>query len=234
MAEKFSFFMNQLWSINAQTILLVCLLAVTVCFIVNLILILLPIGYNRVKRWWFALFSLSLCLFQTSHALANQLPMHYVLFTISCSFFYAIPLFCISDRRRQLKKEEKELAEFLDKQIKEGFATSVGLKQCQALNEEDNLQTKNHSSLGATKNVENIKPCVNTHKKGDDAIDYTHVKNVIERLEYFPLTPFDKRQVKELELNVRLAESGENLPDLKNKVNDGLGALLKIMSKYGV
>jgi hypothetical protein len=65
-------------------------------------------------------------------------------------------------------------------------------------------------------------------------IDFSHVKNVIERLAYFPLTPFEKRQVKDLEVTVKRVEMGEDGLDLKNKINDGLGALLKIMSKHGV
>lgn len=76
-----------------------------------------------------------------------------------------------------------------------------------------------------TKPVEREKP---------PEVDFSHVKNVIKRLEYFNLTPNDKRQVKELESAIISAEKG--VCDLKTKesVNEGLGCLLKIMSKYGV
>ena len=67
-----------------------------------------------------------------------------------------------------------------------------------------------------------------------DFPDFTHVKSVVERLTYFPLTASDKKQVQELERTIVRAENGEDTPELKNKINDGLGALLKIMSKYGV
>ena len=65
-------------------------------------------------------------------------------------------------------------------------------------------------------------------------IDFSHVKNVIKRLEYYNLTAVDKRQVSQLENAIRSAENGAS--DLKTKegVNEGLGILLKIMSKYGV
>ena len=66
-----------------------------------------------------------------------------------------------------------------------------------------------------------------------DELNFSHVKNVISRLEYFNLTPTDLRQVRELELNLLQAERGERDDELRIKINTGLSALLKIMSKYG-
>ena len=65
-------------------------------------------------------------------------------------------------------------------------------------------------------------------------LDFSHVKNVLSRLDYFSLSPADKRQVKELEATLVLAEQGDFSDVVKERVNDGLGSLLKIMSKYGV
>lgn len=65
-------------------------------------------------------------------------------------------------------------------------------------------------------------------------VDFSHVKSVIKRLEYYNLTPSDKRQVTELERSIFTAERNGITPEIKESVNDGLGALLKIMSKYGV
>lgn len=61
--------------------------------------------------------------------------------------------------------------------------------------------------------------------------DFSHVKNVIERLNAFPLSVGDKKQVKELEDAIILIENGA---EEDYEINDGLGALLKIMAKYGV
>ena len=52
-------------------------------------------------------------------------------------------------------------------------------------------------------------------------------------MEYYNLTPNDKRQVKDLECAINQGEV-QLTPSLKEKINDGLGALLKIMSKYGI
>ena len=61
--------------------------------------------------------------------------------------------------------------------------------------------------------------------------DFTHVKNVLERLWEYPLSAGDKKQLKDLENAIILIENG-NEPNYE--LNDELGALLKIMSKYGV
>lgn len=64
-------------------------------------------------------------------------------------------------------------------------------------------------------------------------LDFSHVRNVIARLNYFGLSTQDKKTVKDLEMSVLEAERGDDSTALKQKINDGLGALLKIMSKYG-
>lgn len=68
---------------------------------------------------------------------------------------------------------------------------------------------------------------------GSGELDYSHVKNVIARLDYFGLKESDRRQIHDLEANLSEAERGGNSPDLKDRINDGLSSLLKIMSKYG-
>ena len=65
-------------------------------------------------------------------------------------------------------------------------------------------------------------------------VDFTHVKNVIDRLSYYDLSPSDKKQIKNLSETVALAENYGYSVELKEKINDGLGMLLKIMSKYKV
>jgi len=85
--------------------------------------------------------------------------------------------------------------------------------------------------------VETITPSTKkeTSKKAEETeLDFSHVKSVLKRMEYYSLSQSDKRQIKELETAVFQAENGELTPLLKSKINDGLGALLKIMSKYGI
>ena len=62
--------------------------------------------------------------------------------------------------------------------------------------------------------------------------DFSHVRNVIERLSYFPLSAPDRRQINELEaLLVSAERDGDG--SAKDKLNEKLSSLLKIMAKYG-
>ena len=71
---------------------------------------------------------------------------------------------------------------------------------------------------------ENIKDC---------DVDFSHVRQVVEKLSKVELSSMEKEQVQELENAVNEAEQGgENL--LTDKINNGLSALLKIISNYDI
>lgn len=65
-------------------------------------------------------------------------------------------------------------------------------------------------------------------------VNFSHVKSILDKMEYYPLTQADRRVVKELYSCINLAKNGEDISELKTRINDGLNDLLKIMSKYGV
>lgn len=115
-------------------------------------------------------------------------------------------------KKVEYKKEHVEFARFLDQKT----------KSVEKFNERTEYP------------VEKIK-CVEKEQKLESAgIDYSHVKHILSKMEYYPLSVADKRQVKDLSIAVNLAEEGDNGADIKNRINDGLGALLKIMSKHGI
>lgn len=61
-----------------------------------------------------------------------------------------------------------------------------------------------------------------------------HAASVIEKLSYYDLTPSDLKQVDELEQVIRQAEREGVTSANRERINDGLSELLKIMSKYAV
>lgn len=67
-----------------------------------------------------------------------------------------------------------------------------------------------------------------------DKLCLDHAASVIEKLSYYDLTPADLKQVDELELVIHQAEREGVTPANKERINDGLSELLKIMSKYAV
>ena len=64
--------------------------------------------------------------------------------------------------------------------------------------------------------------------------DYTHVKNIIEKISFYNLNGQERKSVNDLKLQVAKVENGDNSPLLKERISEGLGALLKIMAKYNV
>ncbi|MBQ9734900.1 MAG: hypothetical protein IJV95_03465 [Clostridia bacterium] len=126
-----------------------------------------------------------------------------------CIFFVGI-IFTIPVKRTEYRQEHVEFAKFLDQKAKSVINTNCD------------------------RSVDRIKCVEREDKKESAELDYSHVKNILSKMEYYPLSVSDKRQVKDLTVAVNLAESGDNGTEIKNRINDGLGALLKIMSKHGI
>ena len=149
---------------------------------------------------------------------------------LSVGALFCIPIFTVRVRGKA-DKNQIELARFLDDKLRSVSAENQSFEE-----------TKPQDAVrpSESKVVENLKPTAvpevaskTTQQKKPCEIDFSHVKNVISRLEYFPLGISDKKQIKDLQTMVFSAENGDYTPDLKGRINDGLGNLLKIMAKYG-
>lgn len=123
---------------------------------------------------------------------------------------YAV--FCVPYKRASINRKQKELVRFIDQEIKKQPEQPT-LKPVL-----DKIVLKPEQDFSADKTD----------------LNFSHVKNILERLDFFPLSSSDKKQVGELRVNLNQAERGVKDGDVKRKINDGLGELLKIMSKYGV
>ena len=76
---------------------------------------------------------------------------------------------------------------------------------------------------------------VSKNPEKSDGLNFSHVKSVLDRLEYFDLSPADKKNIESLKSAMYVAErQGFTDDNTKEKINDGLSGLLKIMSRYGV
>lgn len=195
-------------------ILYASLIAVT--FLVNLPLSLFVSGYSIKKRVWQPL----VCLFFTITCFAicnlaeygNFIPLLISALTI----LSLIPIFTIKTKTFKVTEKQRDLVKFIDKEIKLATDSQNSAPYQKALIREVDNKEKSRSSVT------------------DFQLDFQHVKSVISRLDYFGLKECDKKQVKELENALHIAENGEFTHEVKSRINDGLSALLKIMSKYGV
>ncbi len=223
MAQKLSSFVLELiGKLSEQLCFIICLGLLIVMGVTRVAVTLVKGEYKHLDFIRQFLLSFSILFFEFLHMVVVDGALEYLLInSCICLFFFTIAM-CLPIRGKRLKKEERELALYLDKQLRFQNLSSTFREP-----EEKEFKLIKESPVETVK-VQPIQP-----KTLEIPIDYSHVKNVIERLNYFPLSVNDKRQVRDLEGFLIEAESGEESPILKSKINDGLGALLKIMSKYG-
>lgn len=202
--------------------------AVFVGFSVCFLLSVFKIGYGLKKRAWFLiLVALFGTLLRARANIVGEKDFSPLLFC----FGLALALLLYFVRVRAVKNDDedrsrRDFVRFLDGKIKN---TELDYKQKPSAAVEDGVQTReNTEELFAM-------PQIPTQKETSPAgLDFSHVKNVLQRLEPALLSYADRRQIHELELALFSAERGDNSAETKSKINEGLGNLLKIMARHGV
>ncbi len=201
---------------------------ILISFVLCFILCLVKSGYGFRRRIWFLFASLSVNIFQLGVCLYAKNFITVILIASLATFCFSVVLF-LPIRGISVDKSHKKFINFLDSNIKSSA-------EIPPMEVEKEQTERLHIPLGLTpkKSVfdEEIEDREAGRKKISD-IDFSHVKKIISRIKELELSPADKRQISELEKNVSQAEFGEYSPEIKSKINMGLGAVLKIMSKYG-
>ncbi len=180
-----------------------------ILFSFNFFLSLFVFYYSIKKRLWvtFSLLALDL----TSVGVFSRVSggVFYIFLLLSASAICTLPIFVIRERVRVVGEKELKLARLLTSKVK-----------C----EENIIKTP----IEVQTDMEEKEDIDNGY-----GVDFSHVKKVLSRIEFYPLSQADKRQVNELSALIYSAERGEYNREIKEKINEGLGALLKIMSKHG-
>lgn len=209
MREKVFLFLDKLSNGSyAFEALVLVFIGVALIFSLNLILSVFKTGYGAKKRIFTSAISASLCALPLVFLVENQGKISLFFLCLSCLFNSFV--FFIRTKPFGCQKTEgiKDLTE-KENDVKKFSPLAEKIKKIEKL------------ELSRKEETPPVKP----------KTDFSHVKNVIERLNAFPLSTADKKQIKELEDGIILIENGA-IEDYG--INDGLGALLKIMAKYGV
>lgn len=130
---------------------------------------------------------------------------NYAFFYLGVSLILWVFLFAVREKKRKVTEEEKKFIDYVDDEI---------LKS-----EEQEFSES--------------KPTKKARSKKERDPDFTHVLGVIKRLSAMDLSPTDRREIREFESVIYQAEKSGAYALLKEKINDGLGLLLKLMAKYG-
>jgi Ca2+/Na+ antiporter len=180
-------------------------------FITVLLFSVLKDDYKITKRAWYFCLSTAIIFLELAFmSLNGTIELFYLLVGITL-LFYTVTI-CIPTKNAKVKNSQRELARLIDQSVK--MATEKEKPELEKI--EPTVEEEQDASIN------------------DFELDFQHVKLVIQKLEYYPLTASDKKVVRELEDSIYQAQTYGFTHPLKIKINDGLGALLKIMSKHGV
>lgn len=208
----FNFFKQVEYRLGAGGIFLISAGAIVLMFIVQTLICSLCSGYGFRRRACYLLYVGGICVLE--YAIESKMQSEgFVILTLGLGLVLCSVLMLLPKRVVKANSEQIELARFLDR-----LATAPVNSVNRSRTFNGNIYTEQESKT----------------KTSDDEVDFSHVKSVLSRLSYYSLTPSDKKQVNELECALNEAESGAISPIVKSRINDGLGALLKIMSKYGI
>ena len=203
----------------------VCFCALTVAFVINLILSLTLGGYGKKKRLWYYFSLPFVLLLQLTLTLSADGSFSLVVLNVVASLVYLFASLLLKDKKTATEDNRFSFARTLSERVKEDVPEVLDGEKMLSNMEEEELEPLRPSQ---------VEELIKGKTAAEYGLDFSHVKNVLSRLDYFSLSPADKRQVKELEATLVLAEQGDFSDVVKERVNDGLGSLLKIMSKYGV
>jgi len=210
-------------SVDNNLIFLFSIIILSTFFVLCFLLSAFLRGYNRAKRTWFLFLLFGIYLFERAIILDTAMQTYSTL-TLSIGFIFYAVIFMVRVRRPKATKEQKELARLIDRQVN-------GVEVEKPFRYKD-VKIIDKSLSNDVFDGEEDKQGLRNKEEYD--VDFEHVKTVIDKLEYYGLSNSDKKQVQDLNNALSLAEKHGFSPLVKSKINDGLGALLKIMSKYGV
>ena len=207
---------------NGTTFFAIAAIATAVGFFVCLFLSVFKCGYILKKRLWFPILFFIFCaVLKARSSVTGESDFSPILLCLGLILF--LPVYFIRVKVRKDSADDlpaREFVRLLENKIKraggaENSSFADGLTQ-------------------ADFNSETLKAEPQPPPHISDKPDFSHVKNVLQRLELASLSNADRRQVHELELALYEAENGGYSEELRIKINEGLGNLLKIMARHGV
>ena len=222
MTERFYYAVLSVFATLGEAgVLLVSLSINFAIFILVFILSLCVNGYKNTKKLWAVALSIGVFFAHFGLSLICNKNIGYPLITIFFSILQFTVVFYIRVKEKTTKKQ-RALANYFDNCAK-------------VSDKEDDFEEVHYVAENQMENLSVTPANENTKKLSKKTeIDFQHVKNVVERLELCTLSPSDKKAIIDLKTAVYTAENMGVSEGLKEKINDGLSALLKIMAKYGI
>lgn len=213
----------------------ISLSAVVFSCILETVIALFAYGYGIKKRIRFFIVAVSAVIIQ---AAAEEYGGNRALTAVTaviCLLLSAIVV-SVPVRQRKITEKQRELARFIEGKIKNAAERSFEdneYKENRVEEKSDNKYFSPRAERERSDAVEILKTVGKKEERRACDLDIDHIRAVLSRLDYYGLSAADKKIINELNYSLNEAERGNVDLETKEKINDGLGALLKIMSKYG-
>ena len=221
MSKLFLFSLTEIFNqTSLDLIVLFANLFIVLASLFCIVLIIVKRGYGVLKRLWIVFFMVGITLVQLWLELLLNGKIKHLFLTLGISICTLSIILFLPKRTIKITQPQRDLARLISNSVKRQEEQNV-------INE---LPKESEVFCSPIIKAESQKIPVNNKKE----IDFSHVKSVLNKLEYYPLKEQDKKQAEQLEKAIFTAEQNGMTPVLKEDINDGLGALLKIMSKYAV
>lgn len=232
MTEKINGFMAAVFGERASGIVfIVALSAVFASFITEIVSAIVLPRYGVKKRVRFFSFSIAAVAAQLISCAYTKNYVYALAVTGFASVLSAAVL-TVPEKKTEITERERSLVKFIDGKIKDAYNNDGGRSSPKTRLSETAIKV-GFSNDGEIDCLKKYGDMPNGKIKPPDP-DFSHIRSVMSRLEYYALSSADKKTVAELGGYINEAERGDADESVKEKINDGLGALLKIMSKYGV
>lgn len=190
-------------------------------FLVCLFLSIFKRGYGLKQRLWFLILLFMLCALLRARAfVTGERDLSPLLLCLGLIFF--LPVYFIRVKAPKARPDNVSAREYV-RVLEEKMKRENGANRTPSAYGETQADFKTEVIK-----AEPQPPVV------CDKPDFSHVKNVLQRLEPATLSYADRRQIHELELSLYEAENGGYSEETRVKINEGLGNLLKIMARHGV
>ncbi len=221
MSKLFLFSLIEIFSqVSLDIMVIIANSLIIITSIICIVLSLVKSEYGVKNRLWVLPIMVGVWSVQLWIELCSQEKVRYLFLTIGISLWILALILFLPQKNKVITEQHRNLARIISDKVKE--------------ERENNVAFKNQVFSSPIIKAEQRENLYDQKTQRKNEIDFSHVKSVLNKLEYYPLKEQDKKQAKDLENAIITAEQNQITPELKEKINDGLGALLKIMSKYAI
>lgn len=235
MTELFKAFLASVFGEYYGITVAVSLSAVAFSCVLETLISIFAYGYGIKKRIRFFLVAASAVILQAAAEKYSGNSAFTSVTLVVCLLFSAVVI-SVPVRTGKITEKQRELARFIDGKIKIAAERSIeddGYKEIRIEEKTEHKPLNSFADRERSDAVEILKTVGKKAERRASDLDIEHIRAVLSRLDYYGLSAADKRIINELNYSLLAAERGNVDLETKERINDGLGALLKIMSKYG-